>query len=554
MSTTPPDDESLDDERTDELPILVDAALGDEAAVSTPGDTPEDTAEHTAVYRALAPEQDGEGAELGALRSDLAARAARIESLEADIARLGARWADVETHLNRKDAEIAELNRTVEELRRALAAREAAEAELRQLLGEREAELERLAAEAQELERSLDAQTSEVGRLRRAADAARAEADQLQGELAIPPTATAEETARLRSELSTLRLYVDNRQRWWQGLKARAAAAEQQIADDKRTIREQVDRARRADALAARESERARELRKQLVLRAREAETLKRALAEARAASGADRPAHLRVTRPEIEALTEPPPIRPATQPAEPIAATRESAESASTLEIISQLEAEVEHKRQQVTAQLAGLRERDERLTGIEGEVDRMRRALRQARMELAQFRADTARLERALVDKDRSLEARDARIASLQSELADRLGALQKLSAMDASLQGLDSRMSERISRSEPTSDTKRPALACLTGDAPKQFVLANPSTTIGRGSQCDIQILTHFVSREHARIAVGPEGVLIEDLGSTNGVFVNSIRVERQELRHGDLITVGETQFRFLESVAH
>jgi chromosome segregation ATPase len=553
MSTTPPDDESLD-ERTDELPILVDAALGGEAAVSIPGDAPEDTAEHTAVYRALTPEPDGESAELGALKSDLAARAARIESLEADIAKLGARWAEVETHLNHKDAEIAGLNRTVDELRRALTAQEAAETGLRQLLGERDGELARLEAEARELERSLDAQTSEVERLRRAADAARTEADRVQSELVVPPSATAEETARLRSELSTLRLYVDNRQRWWQAIKARAAAAERQVEDDKRTLGEQVERARRADALAARESERASKLRKELVLRAREAETLKRALAEARSASGTDRPSAARATTPEIGAPAEPPRIPPTTQPAEPIPATRESAESAATLDIISQLEAEVEHKRQQVTAQLAGLRERDERLTGIEDEVDRLRRALRQARMELAQFRADTGRLERALVDKDRSLEARDARIESLQSELADRLGALQKLNAMDASLQGLDSKMSERIGQSEPSSDTKRPALACLTGDAPKQFMLAKPSTTIGRGSQCDIQILTHFVSREHARIAVGPGGVLIEDLGSTNGVFVNSIRIERQELRHGDLITVGETQFRFLESVAN
>jgi pSer/pThr/pTyr-binding forkhead associated (FHA) protein len=75
-----------------------------------------------------------------------------------------------------------------------------------------------------------------------------------------------------------------------------------------------------------------------------------------------------------------------------------------------------------------------------------------------------------------------------------------------------------------------------------------------TIGRSSECDIQILTHFVSREHARLTIGRDGVVIEDLGSTNGVFVNSVRVDRHELRHSDLVTVGETQFRFLETMAH
>jgi pSer/pThr/pTyr-binding forkhead associated (FHA) protein len=76
-----------------------------------------------------------------------------------------------------------------------------------------------------------------------------------------------------------------------------------------------------------------------------------------------------------------------------------------------------------------------------------------------------------------------------------------------------------------------------------------------TIGRSASCDIQILTHFVSREHARLTVSTRGgVVIEDLGSTNGVFVNSVRVDRHELHHGDVVTVGESQFRFLETMAH
>jgi pSer/pThr/pTyr-binding forkhead associated (FHA) protein len=60
---------------------------------------------------------------------------------------------------------------------------------------------------------------------------------------------------------------------------------------------------------------------------------------------------------------------------------------------------------------------------------------------------------------------------------------------------------------------------------------------------------------VSREHARLTVSPRGgVVIEDLSSTNGIFVNSVRIDRHELRHGDLVTIGESQFRFLESIAH
>jgi pSer/pThr/pTyr-binding forkhead associated (FHA) protein len=111
----------------------------------------------------------------------------------------------------------------------------------------------------------------------------------------------------------------------------------------------------------------------------------------------------------------------------------------------------------------------------------------------------------------------------------------------------------MSERLKRAEPPTEAT-PALICLTSDQPKQYAINKKTMTIGRSSQCDIQILTHFVSREHARLTIGRGGVVIEDLGSTNGVFVNSVRIERHELRHSDLVTVGETQFRFLETMAH
>ena len=94
----------------------------------------------------------------------------------------------------------------------------------------------------------------------------------------------------------------------------------------------------------------------------------------------------------------------------------------------------------------------------------------------------------------------------------------------------------------------------MICLTGDAPKRFPLTKKTITIGRGPQCDLQILTHFVSREHARITLSAGRILIEDAGSRNGVFVNSVRVDRQVLQQGDLITIGDTQFRFVESMAH
>ena len=234
------------------------------------------------------------------------------------------------------------------------------------------------------------------------------------------------------------------------------------------------------------------------------------------------------------------------------VSPTEPAAEPA--FEVIAQLEGQVEFKRQQVAAQLVELHDREQRLRVATSELERLRGELVTLRTDLDRSKTDAVRLERAVLDKDRALEARDTRIATLQEELNQRLGALQKLNAMALSPQGLE-KTPERSRSVEPNVDSvPAPALICLTGEAPKRFALSKKHVTVGRAAHCDLQVLTHFVSREHARISAAGDKVLIEDLGSRNGIFVNSVRVDRQELRHGDLITIGETQFRFVESMAH
>jgi pSer/pThr/pTyr-binding forkhead associated (FHA) protein len=52
--------------------------------------------------------------------------------------------------------------------------------------------------------------------------------------------------------------------------------------------------------------------------------------------------------------------------------------------------------------------------------------------------------------------------------------------------------------------------------------------------------------FASAQHARIDPRPDGVWVEDLGSTNGTFVNDVKiVARQLLRPGDVLRVGGTE---------
>jgi pSer/pThr/pTyr-binding forkhead associated (FHA) protein len=74
------------------------------------------------------------------------------------------------------------------------------------------------------------------------------------------------------------------------------------------------------------------------------------------------------------------------------------------------------------------------------------------------------------------------------------------------------------------------------------------------VGRDPSCEISHDDSLLSRRHAEFVTSGNTVSVRDLGSRNGVFVNSVRVDRQQLQQGDLLTIGETQFRFVESVAH
>ena len=71
---------------------------------------------------------------------------------------------------------------------------------------------------------------------------------------------------------------------------------------------------------------------------------------------------------------------------------------------------------------------------------------------------------------------------------------------------------------------------------------------STRIGRAPGCELRIDSSSVSRHHALLLLGQRDAIIEDLNSTNGVIVNGRKISRQMLNDGDMVTIGEAQFRF------
>jgi pSer/pThr/pTyr-binding forkhead associated (FHA) protein len=69
------------------------------------------------------------------------------------------------------------------------------------------------------------------------------------------------------------------------------------------------------------------------------------------------------------------------------------------------------------------------------------------------------------------------------------------------------------------------------------------------LGRGPSADIQLEDTFASSRHARIAAQGSVMVIEDLGSTNGTFLNGEPLRGpQPLHHGDRIRIGDTEFSY------
>lgn len=80
-------------------------------------------------------------------------------------------------------------------------------------------------------------------------------------------------------------------------------------------------------------------------------------------------------------------------------------------------------------------------------------------------------------------------------------------------------------------------------------KEVQLTKDRTTLGRRPYNDIVIDNLAVSGEHAVLQMTGAEVLLEDLGSTNGTYVNGKAVKKQALKNGDTIEVGKYKIKFV-----
>ncbi len=84
--------------------------------------------------------------------------------------------------------------------------------------------------------------------------------------------------------------------------------------------------------------------------------------------------------------------------------------------------------------------------------------------------------------------------------------------------------------------TTDTETPRILRVT---------AGSTRTVGRGPRADFVVDATLLSRMHCRLVATDSTLTVEDLKSTNGVFVNGARVARMRLKTGDILRVGRLE---------
>lgn len=87
---------------------------------------------------------------------------------------------------------------------------------------------------------------------------------------------------------------------------------------------------------------------------------------------------------------------------------------------------------------------------------------------------------------------------------------------------------------------------SLVLVREDGRQNEIPLKRQAIIGRQTDCTLRIPDSGISRHHCELTVGEGKVTLRDLGSSNGTFVNRVKVTQAELAAGDLISIGNLVF--------
>jgi chromosome segregation ATPase len=208
----------------------------------------------------------------------------------------------------------------------------------------------------------------------------------------------------------------------------------------------------------------------------------------------------------------------------------------------IAELEADAETQDQEMTVLMAHLQEARRPIETIESEVKRLKEELALQTLASNQLTEEADKLRSALERTRGQLEEREFLIRRLERSESNNANVLGRI---QTSMERLGSAAVPGANGA--AAPEWSPELVRIDGDRSTSYALGR-RTRIGRAPGCELHIDSSSVSRHHALILAGTREAIIEDLNSTNGVILNGRKVTRQVLNDGDILTIGEIQFRY------
>jgi chromosome segregation ATPase len=209
----------------------------------------------------------------------------------------------------------------------------------------------------------------------------------------------------------------------------------------------------------------------------------------------------------------------------------------------VAEAEAQSQQREQEMSVLMAHLLEARRPIEPIEAEVTRLTEALATKTAAFDELDAEARKLRASLERTRGALEEREFLIRRLERSESNNANVLGRI---QTSMERLGS------GRITPSTRGNLPDCAAelirIDGGRTTSHVLGR-RTRIGRGAGCELQVDSGSVSRHHALIVVGPRDTIVEDLNSTNGVILNGRKITRAFLTDGDVLIVGEVQFRYV-----
>lgn len=104
-------------------------------------------------------------------------------------------------------------------------------------------------------------------------------------------------------------------------------------------------------------------------------------------------------------------------------------------------------------------------------------------------------------------------------------------------------------------PLATNRRYSLAVIMGaNAGQIYTVTKPRTVLGRGTESDVQLQDSEVSRRHAMLEIRGDEAMVVDLGSTNGTYVDGVRVQKASIYSNQEFSLGTTMLMFIVTDMH